>query len=494
MAKEDVITITSPTKGMAKSAFSGTQEIRGLNTTEKEGAVYPNLKLVKNSGATITDTPIAGIQDSSYNWYIADDDGDLWTDNSGWSEITGRTSSLFSGMNIWNNYLFILRTNTIDLYDIGGAEGWTNDWTNTWDTIGGIADDGMDSVISENVLYWCADNNIESITAIGTFDPDNSATYTIATDNGGTPALDLPADYEGRQIIEYNVNDIWVGANNKIIGDSKIFKWDKVSKSYSMINFGSRYIWLMIQAGNLVYVFAGNDGDIYVTNGTSVQWVNRLPIEVLDVDTTSGTIDVRYSPTAKALIGDKIYFATLKEGNSQSHGVFSLDTITNELEVAHITSSGAINANCKLLKVDNSASVRPYLLVGWTHTVDLTTTRGIDISSPTVRYTGDLAFFITRMYRVGTKLAPKTFNSIEFELTKPQATGDSVKMYYRKASNGSWLSVFNNAVEDAAGDTLLWDTNGEQSKHIDFGASGVENIQFKIVLNDEAELLEVRVK
>jgi len=60
--------------------------------------------------------------------------------------------------------------------------------------------------------------------------------------------------------------------------------------------------------------------------------------------------------------------------------------------------------------------------------------------------------------------------------------GDSVKIYKRTAQGADW------------GDPIkTWDTVGEQSLYTPFGLSNITSIQFKIILNKNAEFLSASI-
>ncbi len=174
-------------------------------------------------------------------------------------------------------------------------------------------------------------------------------------------------------------------------------------------------------------------------------------------------------------------------------GIYSLDPKTAAIKLEHLISTGGDGT-------DNVAEINSIKSLGnkkflsmWTE--GGTPSYGADKVN-TTRYTSDEAYIVSKFYRLGTPNNKKTLNRIEVELSKPMASGDSVKIYYRTAQNGSWLSVNNDAVEDASGDTesFMSHTNqgAVQSWSLEW-TKECENIQFKIVLNDEAELFEVRI-
>jgi hypothetical protein len=217
---------------------------------------------------------------------------------------------------------------------------------------------------------------------------------------------------------------------------------------------------------NRIYFQAGQRGEWYITDGTSIAPISRLPYTLV-----AGYITAKFA----TVYNDLIYFG-LSTGATKN-GIFSLNPNTNAINFEYVLSPGegmdTINSICGLGESDNT------LLVGWNEG----STYGVDARS-TSRYSSDAAFLVSQFYRVGTAYSKRAFQEVDIQLSKPMASGDGVSVWYRTAQNASWTSV----------GTMTYAADGAiQSKVLPFGIS-VESVQFKVSLNDEAELIDVTIR
>jgi hypothetical protein len=87
------------------------------------------------------------------------------------------------------------------------------------------------------------------------------------------------------------------------------------------------------------------------------------------------------------------------------------------------------------------------------------------------------AYLVSQLYTIGKELPKKALTEIEVILAKPLASGDSVVVGYRTQRSGAFTNI----------DT--YNTVGKQNFRTRITLTELVNIQFQIILNDEAELI-----
>jgi hypothetical protein len=450
------ITIKDFQKGMAESAYLGFEEIRGLDITSKKGACFPNKSYAEETDLDATANIVKLVHDGTNYWAITDDNK-IWkrTSSDTWTDVTavGADTGIAGGI-YWKGYVACIADADIDWYHI------TTNALTGWDaaiTSGGTVKPAVHA--SDDCLYIGSGRYVDKIAEDTDFVPGTADTYTVTT-----AALDLP---EGELISAIHE----VGDYLAIVGIKKVYLWDKVSTSFEMpVNF-NREINTSVAYNNNVYCQVGARGEWFVTNGTSAQFVSQIPNTFL-----SGYIKAR-----NAVLYNEIIYFSISDPTEYTGkcGIYSLNPKTGAIALEHLSSQGATGVEINsLLGMSDSANS---LMVAWTLNDD-TDTYGVDIASAN-GYASDTAYFISPFYRANYSYEKKAFQKVEIQLTKPMASGDSVGVWYRTAQNGSWTSI---GTMSYSGDGAL------QSKVLPF-AQNVDSIQFKVSLNDEAELLEVTV-
>lgn len=472
-------------RGIALSAYFGFAAMRGLNITDKQGIIYPNLALVKESGSVVVDLPEKFVKTSEGEvWgFTSETLNDIYkrTTLGVWSELSLHTDTAIGGIDFWKGHVAVILGATIDWYDITddsidtswGASDITS--ANPHPSLASEEDDDF-YIGSGNVIDKVVENDGQN------FDPGTSASYTITK-----ATMSIPEDYTITALEDYG-NVMLIGttkAGNSLAAN--VFVWDKTSALASrMIKIHDEGVQEIVVVNNEIFIRAGRKGRWYrSTNAITAELFTQIPTTLLDLTT------VNLSTRGQAFnIGNLIYFAVSSSSAIGGLGLYSFNVNTGAINFEHIISANVTGADDGVnlgggiaLGGDNTNFV-----VGW-NDINGSAFGVDDVGS--VRYTADRAYLISRFYRLGEKFDKKTFEDIDIILTKAIVSGDSVKMYYRTAINGSWLSVFNNAVEDAAGDTKSFsDTIQEFSRKF---IQDKKNIQFKIVLNLDVELIEAKI-
>lgn len=344
------------------------------------------------------------------------------------------------------DYLFVFRNSQIDYFvaakggnHSGPATGvWVYGWdptaattgnTNYLTTAAGTNNSHEAFTPPDNRVYFCDANNIQKFfqTASGTlFDPTNAATFTYTTFNL-LPANDIA------QCLTYLGNNVLIGGQG-----NEAYQWNTTSNSITNpIPLAESFVWKMVTVNTNTYMFVGNRGRIYITNGTQANLYKKLP------DHISNTIEPNYQWGGATSNKNQLYFSAKVVTNSGSAvtgygGIWAVDLDSNAIRLSNLLSYGTYTgyATALTFQLYNPViSLSPTgggLFAGWDTG---SSSYGLDQSSSSP-YTGGQAFVTTDMIPVGTLLKPATSHQIEFKLTQPLVSGESVTLY-----QGSYLDM-----------------------------------------------------
>lgn len=451
-------------KGMAQSCHLGFEEIRGMDIFTVPGEATVNYKLSNisiSSDSGINTRPIQILNNITLKTggtvdYVLLSDGDVWSG----SPLTELKADGFLYLCAYKGYLIATDSSNLSTYD---GTSWLDGVM-----LGAVAADFMLSSLDDKLYIASASGNkIYTIEekAGQTFDPNNSATYTLTS-----PALTLPADMQIVCMVDFGTY-IAIAANSKYDATKAyIYLWDGEATAPSnrvIINGGN--VNAMIAKNNLLYCQIGNKADWYVSNGSSAELFAKMPESFL---TYTGAFTVYrnavdFNEKGNIIFG--IYQSTASSTGMTPNGIFELNTKTGEISFDNIATCGVGSASdpvsIESLRFD---TFRTYS-VGWASNA---TTYGVDSLSTSRRITSYGAFIVSPFYQLGSTVGDKTVSlkGFEIHLTKNLPSSCGIKMYYRTTQGGSWTQW---------GDTMTTATNiFWQSSILD----RITNIQFKIEL------------
>lgn len=347
----------------------------------------------------------------------------------------------------------------------------------------------MALVAINDFLYFCNGNTIGSISApVGqVFNPQSFNTMTI-----NYAALTLRTIDRSIWLAELNANLV-------IAVQDHIYQWDKLGTSFTATPINespSR----MINILNNIYIFAGQKGDIYISNGYSVSLFKKIP------DSFLGVIDPIWVIGGMMFHRNKLYFGGLGYDSALTtkiQGIFSV-TISTGLQSSSDTTgainfesqnsygsvpTGSSNADATGMLID--LNYLPASGLGAGGSVDMfvsayynNSVGGIDINDTTLwqNYEPQIE---TDLIPVGTFLESKTFENIEYKLDEPLKQGDSIQLSYRTNFNSSYTLVGTSAVTgDVANPGTTTATSSVLTQVLsDNFNSNIENaqwVQFKV--------------
>jgi len=452
-------------KGIADSPLLGFGKMLNVDIDTRPGTAMINYSAVKQSSTNITDTPNWMVKDPDTNIvYAYTADNKLHKNASSWAVKSGNTTSSGNGngMVIWNGYILTFRNSQTDAFSLSGET-----WTNSIQAL--TTDTGWHPALvgQDNILYLGSTNLIETFTEVGTFNPGNSGTWTFA--GAGTPALDLPAGYKINCLVELG-DKLYIGTQfgtGLYGGRADIFPWDRVSSSFELpIRIPENGIHQMLTVGNLIYVVAGVNHNIYVTNGSSYELVKKQPL----TDLRGGNyLDPR--PGAIMFHKGKLYTGVSCTNGTTSPnptGVYGLDLKTGAYNFENQISTGNSNGDVMIGALCEGSNLVYY--IGWKDENSIT--YGIDQVGASVYNTAYETAVESQLYKVGTKYAKRTFQYAEFELADAMVSTEGVILKYRENLGDDWTTI---------GTSTFATDGGVKSQRFPFGQS-LESVQIRAEL------------
>lgn len=431
-------------------------------------------------------------------WFILDAFGIVWSNYSTGTHYfsplvyaTGSPSySLNRGMVFYGAFLFIfLDDGTIYYFD--PSNNTVTEWSgNTLiSSFPHYALSGYD-----NIAYICNENNIATIIYVGS--PTNIGNYTLNDAALTTLSPTVPITY----LAELGVNLVMAVGN-------KIFTWDRTSTGVNLPLPINEIIQKIVNINNILYITAGIKGNIYISNGYSIQIFTKIP------DGITGAIDPTWSWGGIMGYRGKLYVgaACTVPASAGVIGIFSFDLTTKSINIENQSSIGSVVSsmldNVYLLMNDadfvayntndSIAQTYDFYYSAWWSGVG-NGVGGVD-DNTRQPYSNGEAYIISDLIPVGTFLQERTFNQIEFKLDSPllwdssDAVGESVSLYYRQTLQDSFVLIGSTSAT-LANQTIfsdLYPVNFEKSQWA----------QFKIVLkglpkttgNSYVRLREIRI-
>ena len=257
--------------------------------------------------------------------------------------------------------------------------------------------------------------------------------------------LNLPI-FETVQCMAELGNTVVIGCSGNVL-----YPWDQVSPlPGDLIPLPENDVVNMITVNNMVYVFAGHKGNIYLTNGSSASLATTVPDYCAGIaGTPASYIEPYFSWGGAMYCRGRVYFSILdqtatKAGNCG--GIWSFVPTQNfsygqdtglALRLENQNSYGTYNGYAPVL-INNmvQTAIAPQYWAGWVSDIN-TPTYGIDFTD-TVPCT--TAIIETDLIPTGTVLGKKTFQQLEYKLASPLAVGESVAMNYRLNGTNDWAT------------------------------------------------------
>jgi hypothetical protein len=276
---------------------------------------------------------------------------------------------------------------------------------------------------------------------------DASSTGTHKTLVATGDRLTLP-NFEVSQCIAEINNTVLIGC-----AGSTVYPWDQVSNLPSgLINLPESNTVNIVTVNQMAYVFAGNNGNVYITDGSVASLVLNIPDYVAGIPGQPGSyIESTYYWGGAMYLRGRVYFSVLDQNSGKAGncgGVWSFIPTQNlyigqdvgiSPRLESQNSYNTYNGTAPLLipkQIQNATS--PLYWSAWYSDIS-SPAYGIDYST-----TGTSASFPavidTDVIPIGTMLKKKTFKEIEYKLASPLDVGATVAVRYRNNLTGAWIS------------------------------------------------------
>lgn len=231
-----------------------------------------------------------------------------------------------------------------------------------------------------------------------------------------------------------------------ISGIRDIYTWDYISANVTAPTPIGENISSIVNLLNNIYVFAGQKGNIYISNGFSAQLFTKVP------DYIAGVIDPVWSWGGVMVKRSKLYFQALAQTTAGANilaGVFSViaspatvGEVASGLIMESQNSYGLTPATGALpngLLIDNSPSSTGFnsYYSAWSNGPIV---GGIDYNDTTLWQNFE-PVIETDIIPIGKILDKKTFGNIEFKLDRPLTSGDQISLYWRPSLSDSYILI-----------------------------------------------------
>ena len=462
---------------------------------------------ITNVGFTvggIVGVPKYFVFDGQFYW-MQDGTGMVWsntkTTHSGYFTYTGNLQSGTSdntgcGLVFWNpnataggGFVFAFNQTSIDYWQVGTSTTWTWGWEPGNNSVNQANYLVISSVLLPHYalsapngsLYYCNGSQIGVVSMVAnkTFSPTDNTTYTniYQTNIVQTTDIAICLGWLGSSLLIGGISNIVYSASGAGISsaangdgaDNYIFLAESTTQQIVTINTNA-------------YLFTGNRGRIYTTNGTNAQLYKKVP------DHISGTVEPYFTWGGTATIKNQIYFSCFATTNAgtvinQYGGVWAIDADTEALRLTNQLSYGTYAGYASAIipissyNSSNHTLTNPGgtgLYIGWTDGSG--TNYGIDktVSSP---YTSSQATIDSDLIPIGTFNKVRDFTQVEYKLTVPMVANESITIKTRL--------IFN--TQNTGYSTTLSDsTTGIISNKSEINFLNAQWVQFQIILNSTA--------
>lgn len=440
------------------------------------------------TGATFTSYNMAQPKYFTYNtlnayYFLVDSSGQVWsngqTTTSGYWTFLGNTAGngsshgngiVFQQISNTGGYVFVFRDSAIDYLLVGGATwvyGWKPSDASTGNAAGylntgnGTNNPHFAFVAPDSRIYYTDGNWIGRWYQT---DPNvNFVPTTLSTYTFDQTAL-LPKT-DRANCLAYLGSNLLVGGKNNIV-----YPWDRFNTNFLQPILLPEYnVTNMVTVNTNTYIFVGNRGRIYFTNGGQAQLYKKIP------DHISGTIEPYFTWGGATSVKNQLYFSALAVTNagtaiSQYGGVWGIDLDTKAIRLTNKLSYGSYAGYATAI-IPNFGSnpAGTGLFIGWdtgSSVYGLDTT----ISTP---YSNGETTIDSDLIPIGTYNKPRNATYIEYRLSRPLVANESIVIKTRLIFDTS----------DTGYSTTLTDsTAGNYSGTAAINFKNAQWVQFQAVL------------
>jgi len=469
MDKNGVITFSEWYKGQVKHPIYGFSTIRNVEVFENKGLARLRNRSQLDSSITVTALPIAEVYDVYGNTYTL-------TGYTGSGSVYKNGTSIASGLNnawdmvIYKDYLWVRHSTVMSCYgplSSGGASWFASIATGFASYHRGALVVGQD-----DYLYSGNGNYVAKIEVTASGTP-----YVTPTLSTNLTALDLPDGQYVTCLEEYGTK-IVIGTQGGATYDdrgnntnARLYAWNRQLGTLGNpgladlpVIFSENGINAIKQHANKLYVSAGTQGNIYVTDATNYALVATIPYTPIGVNYSSTVFANALEVSSKGtlLVGISADLSSVVKS-----GIYEIDLNASGNPSAYFMPSSSTDGTLKIGFVNNKTYSN--LRVGWSNN----SSYGVD-STDTRTYDSYGGVIETNLVKVGDYNRKHTFQFVQFNLADPLVSGQNIRISYRKNASDSYTTI----------GTFGYSTHGAViSFQGDAGIADAEYIQLKIELD-----------
>lgn len=435
MYEKGVITISEWYKGQVKHPIYGFGTIRNVDVFENKGIARLRNRSQLDSSITVTALPISEVYDSYGNTYTL-------TGHSGVGAVYKNGTSIASGLtNTWDmviykDYLFVRHSTVMSCYgplSSGGAQWFANADTGYVNYYRGALLVGQDDAL------YSGNGNYVSKTSV-----TEAAVGVVPTISTNLTALDLPDGQYVTCLEEYGTK-IVIGtqggatyASRSSATNARLYAWNRQLGTLGNpgladlpVIFSENGINAIKQHANKLYVSAGSQGNIYVTDATNYAKIATLPYTPIGANYASTVFANALEVSNK---GTLLVGLTGDLSSIVKTGVYEIDLNAEGYPVTYFMPSSTTDGTLYIGFINNKDYQT--LKVGWSNN----SSYGVDITDSEM-YTSYGGVIESPLIKVGDYNTKKTFQFVQFDLADLLVTGQNIRISYRKNTTDSYTTI-----------------------------------------------------
>lgn len=479
MDKNGEVHIKDWFKGMVRHPIYGFGLLKNVEVFESKGLAKLKNRSLVLSTITPNQLPIAEVYDDYGNVYTM-------TGETGQGAVYKNGTVLNSGMSnnrdmkIYKDYLWARHANVISAY---GPLNNNPQWFGN--VVTGLNSDfnGPLLVGQDDYLYTGNGNSVIKI------EVTSSGTPTVAPSTATSATLDLPDGQYVSCLTEFGTK-IAIGTHGGPYYSSRsnyptarLYTWNRQAGTLGNpgladlpVVFNENGINAIIQHANKLYLSAGTQGNIYVSDGTNFQKIASIPYSKYGVSYSS-TVYINamaISQRGNLLVGISADLSPLSLA-----GIYEIDLSAEGYPISYFLPQNAT--------VGTTSTPTQYK-IGFVNPVTNQNTKigyangsnyYVDYSDFTL-YASYGGVIESPLIRVGNFDTKKTFQEVEFSLASPMVSGQNIRISYRLNDTDSYTTI----------GTWGYSTVGAVISWRDVaGITNAEYVQLKIELDQASNTL-----
>lgn len=478
MDKNGKVTFGKWNTGMAKHPLYGFGRLQNVEVFENKGIAKLKNRLVLDSSITPDQLPIAEVRDIYGNVYTL-------TGETGSGKCYKNGTVIQSGLNnawdmaIYKNYLWVRHANVMSCYGpLDNAPSWFGNVGTGFEQYY----NGKLLVGQDDFLYSGNGNSVAKIEVLTSGTPAVAPTITNTLN-----ALDLPDGQYITTLVEYGKNIVMGTQGGSAYVDrgnhatARLYSWNRQAGTLGNpgladlpVVFSENGVNAIFQHANKLYVQAGTQGNVYITDSTNYQQIAILPYTQNGILSNSIVYANAICVSARGtlLIGLSGY----ADGYSKA-GIYEIDIADPAYPVVFRTISTQSTGATTVLKIGYIKSISyQQMNVGWSDGA----TYGVD-NSDFRMYQSYGGIIETDMVKVGTFNDKHSFEHIEWCLAEPLVARQNIRISYRLNNKDDYTLIGTWGVTAGTGITEVGDN---KISFEDIGAiADAEYVQLKIELD-----------